>query len=161
MPTSEAMSRKLNPLKPPIRILASAASMIAVATSLITISFYQLIDRRFAAESQWFNLICQGLGSISKRRSILSTISPSFGAAIIREMQGFSTKIFCFVIDRRGWFEATSYLAAPAMTISTVLSLPHDPNGSPEDSYEVESLQGVPCEGAILRLPVDGRAIID
>ena len=58
-------------------------------------------------------------------------------------MQGFSFKIFCFVVDRCGWFEATSYLAAPAMTISTVLSLPHDPNGSPEDSYEVESLQGV------------------
>jgi hypothetical protein len=43
-------------LKPPIRILASAASMIAVATSLITASLYQLIDRLFAAESQWLNL---------------------------------------------------------------------------------------------------------
>jgi hypothetical protein len=51
-------------------------------------------------------------------------------ALVIRERQGFSSKIFCFVIDRCGWFEAASYLAAPAMTISTVLSLPHDPNES-------------------------------
>jgi hypothetical protein len=48
-------------------------------------------------------------------------VGDNMGAAVIRETQGFSKKIFCFVIDRCRWLEAANYLAAPTMTISTVL----------------------------------------